>query len=200
LAGGQKGLEYLDNLYNSISKGSAYYIPEVQEKAAIFAGNRIQVELVFADDRLAQQITSLLRESGATVIRSGPSLEVDGDLGKILASALKDSNDMYHNDTQALKSRYSFGARQALFGWWKTLGQLEKVLTNQKRFKAAKMVALANQKAVETAYNYYGITAHKILDKLGVVIFSLIFYVIYTLWFGFGIMYMFEGWGMSLEH
>jgi uncharacterized membrane protein YfcA len=57
-------------------------------------------------------------------------------------------------DIQALKTRYPFEARQVLFGWWKTLGQLEKVLTNQKRFEAAKIVALANQKAVETAYNY----------------------------------------------
>jgi hypothetical protein len=27
---GHNGLEYLDNLYNSISKGSAYYIPKVK--------------------------------------------------------------------------------------------------------------------------------------------------------------------------
>jgi hypothetical protein len=27
---GKNGLDYLDNLYNSISKGSAYYIPEVR--------------------------------------------------------------------------------------------------------------------------------------------------------------------------
>jgi hypothetical protein len=28
----------------------------------------------------------------------------------------------------------------------------------------------------------------------------LIFYVVYTLWYGFAIMYMFEGWGLQLEH
>ena len=27
---GKNGLDYLDNLYNSISKGSAYYIPKVE--------------------------------------------------------------------------------------------------------------------------------------------------------------------------
>ena len=30
---GKNGLEYLDNLYNSISKGSAYYIPKVKKKS-----------------------------------------------------------------------------------------------------------------------------------------------------------------------
>ena len=38
------------------------------------------------------------------------------------------------------------------------------------------------------------------LKKIGVVIFSLVFYVIYTLWYGFAIMFMFEGWGLKLEH
>jgi hypothetical protein len=28
----------------------------------------------------------------------------------------------------------------------------------------------------------------------------LIFYVVYTVWYGFGFMYLFEGWGMKLEH
>lgn len=197
---GQNGLEYLDDLYNSISKGSAYYIPEIQEKAALFEGNRIEVELVFPDDRLAQQISSLFRESGAVVHVSGSSLKVDGDLAQILAGALKDSDNMYHNDTQKIRTKYAFEARQALFNWWIALGNLEKALKDQNKFNAAKVASLVNQKAVETSFNYYGINPQKIMDKLGVVIFSLIFYVIYTLWFGFGIMYMFEGWGMRLEH
>ena len=29
---------------------------------------------------------------------------------------------------------------------------------------------------------------------------SLIFYVIYTVWFGFAILYLFEGWGLGLSH
>jgi hypothetical protein len=33
-----------------------------------------------------------------------------------------------------------------------------------------------------------------------VVIFSLIFYVVYTLWYGFAIMFLFEGWGLQLEN
>jgi hypothetical protein len=87
-----------------------------------------------------------------------------------------------------------------LFNWWIALNNLEKALKDQKNFNAAKVASLVNQKAVETSFNYYGINPQKIMDKLGVVIFSLIFYVLYTLWFGFGIMYMFEGWGMRLEH
>jgi hypothetical protein len=53
---------------------------------------------------------------------------------------------------------------------------------------------------VEPAYNYYGIKAENIKDKAVIVIVSLVGYVIYTLWFGFAILFMFEGWGLKLEH
>jgi hypothetical protein len=56
------------------------------------------------------------------------------------------------------------------------------------------------KKALETSYNYYKIEPQKIGDRLGVVIFSLFFYVVYTLWYGFAIMFMFEGWGLRLTH
>jgi hypothetical protein len=54
-------------------------------------------------------------------------------------------------------------------------------------------------KAVEPAFNYYVIQAQKISDKIGIVFFSLVFYVIYTLWYGYAIMFMAEGWGLELE-
>ena len=36
--GGHNGLDYLDNLYNSISKGSAYYIPNLRDQNREFKG------------------------------------------------------------------------------------------------------------------------------------------------------------------
>jgi len=59
---------------------------------------------------------------------------------------------------------------------------------------------VALKKVVETSYNYYTIEPQKITDKMGIVIFSLVFYVVYTLWYGFSILFMFEGWGLRLEH
>ena len=77
---------------------------------------------------------------------------------------------------------------------------MDKDLKKQKKFKEAKVVALVVKKAVESSYNYYKIEPQKIRDRWGVVLFSLIFYVLYTLWYGFAIMFMFEGWGMALGH
>ena len=91
-------------------------------------------------------------------------------------------------------------ARQALFNWWTALNAMEKALTTQKKFNDAKMVATVRNRAVEVAFNFYRIEPQNISDKYGIVIFSLIFYVVYTLWYGFAILFMFEGWGMKMEH
>ncbi len=79
------------------------------------------------------------------------------------------------------------------------LTHMAKALKAQKMFEEADVVAMVTKKAIETAYNYFGIEAQKISDKYGIVIISLIFYVLFTLWYGFAILFMFEGWGLELE-
>ena len=62
----------------------------------------------------------------------------------------------------------------------------------------AKAVAEAAVKAVQPAYNYFGIEPEKMSDKAGIVVGSLGFYVFYTVLYGFALMYMFEGWGLKM--
>jgi len=197
---GQNGLEYLDSLYNSISKGSAYYIPKVKEETDNFTGNSIDVILNLSSEKQAQQTALLFRKGDAMVNASGAQLKVAGDLGKILGNCLSDADDMYMNQGKKVSSKYGYNEKRVLFNWWNALKAMDKALKGQKKFKEAKTVALVKKKAVETAYNYYKIQPQKISDRLGIVIFSLIFYVVYTLWYGFAIMFMFEGWGLRLEH
>jgi hypothetical protein len=197
---GQNGLDYLDNLYNTISKGSAYYIPKVREETQEYAGKAVTVTMVMAEEERARQAAPLFMKGGALVNVSGAEVKVSGDLGKILENCLADADLMYHNEGEKLSAKYGYQAKRVLLNWWVALHHMEKDLKNQKQFKEAKVVALVIKKAVELGYNYYEIEPQKIGDKFGIVIFSLVFYVIYTLWYGFGIMFMFEGWGMRLEH
>ncbi|MGD8366824.1 MAG: hypothetical protein PVG78_04200 [Desulfobacterales bacterium] len=197
---GHNGLQYLDDLYNSISKGSAYYIPKVKEEAAAFAGNQIQVTLEMKDDRQAQQTATLLMKSGALVNVNGSTLAVSADLGKVLENALEDADKMYYNQGAAVVQKYGYDERQVLYNWWTAFQVMDKSLKKQKKFKEANIILFASGKAVETAYNYYGIAPQHIMEQIWVVLLSLIFYVAYTLWYGFGIMFMFEGWGMELGH
>ena len=197
---GHNGLDYLDSLYNSISKGSAYYIPKLKDDAKAFNGSAVELSFAMANPAQAQQTAQLFMKAGALVNVSEAKLKVSGDLGKILENCLADSDALYKNDGKGLAAKYGYNERQALYNWWQAFKGVEKDLNNQKKFKEAKAVANISKKAVETCYNYYTIEPQSIMDRLGVVIFSLVFYVIYTLWYGFAILFMFEGWGMKLEH
>ena len=200
LFGGKNALENLDMLYNSISKGSAYYIPKAKKEAKPLNGTQVSVDLKLDSDKQAGQIASLFEKGGARVQVSGANLKVSGDLGQILENSLTDADSMYHNEGKRVSDKYGISEKEALYNWWEALKALDLALKKQKKFEAAKVVDLIQKKAVETAYNYYGIEPQKITDRYGVVSFSLIFYVVYTLWYGFAIMYMFEGWGLRLEH
>jgi hypothetical protein len=197
---GQNGMEYLDSLYNSISKGSANYIPKVKKETDTFKGNTVNMAMKMADEKQAQQTALLFTNAGATAEVSGGQLNVSGDLGNMLASCIEDSKNMYNNDGATVSNKYGYNERQVLYNWHTALKAADKDLKKQKLFKEAKTVALVIKKVVETSYNYYTIEPQKITDKMGIVIFSLVFYVGYTLWYGFAILFMFEGWGLRLEH
>ena len=196
---GHNGLNYLDSLYNSISKGSAYYIGGMKEEVATYGQKHIDVSITLPTEEMAKQAATLYNHNNALVNSSGNQLKVSGDLAMILTGCLDDADDLYANNDVDVQNRYGYHAREVLYNWWVSLHEIEKDLQKQKAFKDAKLIASVVKKAVEPSYNYYGIDAQKISDKLGIVLFSLIFYVIYTLWYGFAIMYMFEGWGMQLE-
>lgn len=198
---GLNALDYLDQLYNSISKGSAYKnVKELRESIGGFDGNRIDVSLTMHSEEEARQTSALFQKAEANVSISGPTLKVSGDLGKILANCLEDTDLMYANNGQKISAKYGYNEKQALYNWSVAAKELDKDLKKQKRFKEAKIVAASDKKAIEMAYNYYKIEPSQISTRWGLVIFSLIFYVVYTLWYGFAILYLFEGWGMQLEH
>ena len=125
---------------------------------------------------------------------------MSGSLGAILKGSLVDSEYMYNNDGASVTAKYVIDARRALYNWWTSLKLLDKSLKSQKEFAAAKVVNTVQKKAVEAAYNYFGVDPVQISDEMGMVAFSLVFYVVYTLWYGFAILFLFEGWGLKLSH
>ena len=197
---GKNGLQYMDDLYNCISKGSAYTIPNLKEKANKFMGDTVNLTLAMKDNDQAAKTASLLEKAGASVTISGSELKVNGDFGNILVNCLGDADLMYYNDGLKLSAKYNYSAKEVMYNWWKTLKAMDKDLKKQKKFEASKTISEVSKKGVELSYNYYKVEPQKVTDRLGILAFSLIFYVVYTLWYGFAIMFMFEGWGMRLEH
>ena len=197
---GQNSLDYLDALYNSISKGSANYIPDLRQEVGRLPEDPIVVTLTMTGEQQAGQTALLMLKSGATAGVSEREIKVSGSLREILTNCLDDAERMYLNDGKAVSGKYGYPEKNVLFNWWNAFKELDSELKRQKRFAEAKVVSLINKKAVETAYNYYEIEPQNIADRYGIILVSLIFYVVYTIWYGFAIMYMFEGWGMKLEH
>jgi hypothetical protein len=197
---GKNGLGYLDDLYNSISKGSANYIPAMRESAQKLEGQRATLNLTFNNADQAGQASLLFEKSGADVEATDAELTVTGDLEAIMANCLEDAEAMYYNQGEKVSAKYGYEERRVLYNWWTAAKEMDKNLSKQKKFKEAKVVADIQKKAIETAYNYYEIEPQKITERLGIIIFSLLFYVVYTMWYGFAFMFMFEGWGMQLDH
>lgn len=195
---GGNALNYLDNLYNSISKGSAYYIPKVEHLIKEHGSEVVTLNLKMTDPGTAKSVEQLLSKAGATTAVEGDHLMVNGDLDAIFSVCLEDAESAYHNRGEDLVARYNMEARSALHTWWLALGAMEKDLNRQKLFDAARLTHTVQAKTVECAYNFYGIEAQAIKDRWGTVLFSLVFYVLYTVWYGYGIMYIFEGLGFEL--
>lgn len=197
---GENGLCFLDNMFNSMSKGSAYYIPGMKIEADKLTGNTI--DLTITVDKAADReiLIKLLDQAGATASISGTDFAIKADLGRLLNACLIDSDTMYHNDGATVNQKYQTNERAVLFSWYQMFKKIEKELTREKQFKEAKIVSQVNQRAVETAYNYYKVEAKSVKTSASMLIFALVFYVIYTLWYGFGIMFIFEGLGMQIEH
>lgn len=90
-------------------------------------------------------------------------------------------------------------AKLAMYCWHMVLSDMDKALKKQKRFKEAAMIKEVMSKAVEVGYNYYGIAPESAGSRALMLTFDLVFYVIYTLWYGYAIFFMSEGWGLRMS-
>jgi hypothetical protein len=187
-------------MFNSISKDSAYYIPAVAEKARKHDGTPVTLNLKAADDRQAARMEKLFATAGASVAVEGAKLTVSGDLGKLLAAVLADADLMFKNDGAAVSGKYGYEEKRVLHDWHQALTSMTKDLNKQEKFKEAKTLRDVQTKAVEPAYNYYGVKAIPMSSMLWVALAALVGYVLYTIWYGFAILFLFEGWGLKLDH
>jgi hypothetical protein len=207
---GKNGMQYLDALYNSISKGSAYYIPKSKDEAAVTLGKQISVKFNGADDKLkidkdlqVKMIVDQLQKAGfqaAVDEKDSKKVKMDADLGALLLKSLEDADLMYHNDGGTISGKYGIDERQAMFNWARILKGTVKDLNKQEKFDEGTIVGEVMSKSIETSYNYYKIVPKNIGSCWWIVAGSLIFYVIYTMWYGYAILFMFEGWGMKFGH
>lgn len=197
--GGENAFHAADRLFNTISKGSSYYIPDLTEKVKEWDGKAFEVKISVSPEKLRDNVAKILMTNGAMVAQDGQALKVQGDLGSVLRAALKDSDVMYHNRGEEVKGRYGIPEKEALFAWWNALKAMDKALKEQQKFKESKAIGEVIARGVEVGYNYYGIAPEKASSRAGILAFALVFYVVYTMWWGFAIMYLFDGLGLEMK-
>jgi len=209
----QNGLQWADEMFNSLAKGSSYFIPKVTKSNEKFMGNMFAVTLKMgkAEDkpgdgekRAERSAQLFIVNEGARVEVNGDELKIEGDLGKVLAAALRDSETMYRNEGEKIKVLYGTvmkteDEKQMFRQWWNVLDKMNKQFVIEKKAAEAKIVSTVMKKSVEAAYNFYKVDAVKVKEKAGLMVFLLVFYVVYTMWWGFAIFFIFEGIGLSMK-
>jgi hypothetical protein len=191
-------LEKSDQIFNSISKGSTHYIASLEKKNQEYSGKTFKVDIKSKTAETAQHIAKIFTVAGATVTGQGSQLQISGDLGLVLKSVLKDCDAMFYNKDSELVAKYGFSGPDSMYAWWNGLKEMDKELKRQARFKEAAFVDTILKKGVEVSYNYFTIVPESAYSKAGILGFLLVFYVIYTLWWGYAIFFLFEGVGLQM--
>jgi hypothetical protein len=107
---------------------------------------------------------------------------------------------MYKNQGDAIKTRYGTDDEKKMFRqWYNAFTAIDKNLKKEGKVEQAKIISDVTKKAVETAYNYYKVDAIQVKEKAVLMTALLVFYVIYTMWWGFAIYYIFDGVGLSMS-
>lgn len=196
---GKNGLEFADESFNKLAKGSSYFIPKVTKSVEKAAGQMFSASINLEKNEDAVATEKILSAAGAKVTRNDVTLTVEGDAAVILESALRDADAMYNNNGKAVKDRYGMDEKKALKYWWTALGKIEKQMKKNKQIETAKVVSDVNKKAIEPGYNFYQIAANKVIDHAGMMSGLLVFYVFYTMWWGYAIFYLFDGIGLTMK-
>jgi hypothetical protein len=199
LVQGKNGLEFADESFNKLAKGSSYFIPKISKEVNKFAGRPLSASITLDRTEDAVAMEKILAMAGAKIIRNDVTLQVEGDIDVLLQSALADADAMYNNNGKAVADRYGMDEKQAIQHWWTALVKLEKQMKKGKNIETAKIISEVNKKGIEPGYNFYKIDANKVIDHAGMLSGLLVFYVFYTMWWGYAIFYLFDGLGLTMK-
>jgi hypothetical protein len=209
----QNGLDFADRMFNRLAKGSSYFIPKVAKNNEKFMGKMFSVTIKVdkpedkpgdAEARAKRASQLFIVNTGAKVEVNGAQLKIEGDLGQVLKAALEDSDVMFKNEGDKLKAKYAAAmgtedVKQIYRQWNNVLPKMDKSFKKEGKIEESQIVSDVTKKAIEASYNFYGIQAQKVSEHAGLMTVVLVFYVFYTLWYGFSIFFIFEGIGLNMS-
>lgn len=194
------GLDYADDLFNKLSKGSSYFIPMVQERVAKLESKEYTLSVVLKKESLMPIVVNIIQQAGGKAEAQGKNLTYTVNLQALLQKAVLVSDLMYNNNGEAVSKEYqNAAALKVSEAWWVLLSPSVKALQKQGAVAQASVVDAVLRRGIETGHNFYSVTATKVKDNILITVALLAFYVIYTMWYGFAIFDLFDGVGLTMK-
>jgi len=192
------GLEWADELFNQLAKNSIHFMPGAMKMAAKFEGVFIDIGVSSRWPGTDAQVAHIIRANGmfARVIGDG-RVRIIGDLGLLGKTAAADADLLFRGEEQRLQEKYGISGKEVIYYWWTAFDGLIRRYIQENRPSEANFAKYMTTRVLEPSYNFAKIKPKNISKNAGLVVFLLGFYILYTLWFGFSIMVLFEGLGIK---
>ncbi|MFH1146343.1 MAG: hypothetical protein V1736_01395 [Pseudomonadota bacterium] len=196
---GKTTIVYADDMFNSLAKGSTYFIPKYIEKTQKYVGQPLEATIKMKNADEAQKTALLFSRNGASAVVEGEKIKISGaDFGNTMLAAENDADLMFNDRGTEVAQKYGYDEKEAMYFWHTAFKSVIKELEKAERFEGSIFLGEVLTKVVEPGYNFYGIKPEKVKDHVGILVTFLTFYVIYTLWFGYSIYEMFNGVGLTM--
>ena len=197
--GGKNGLEYSDELFNKLAKGSSYFIPKLTGDLKGVEKQELAVSVKMENAGQAARAAKIFARGAPDTTSQGVQLLIKGNLAKLLGAVLEDSNSMYFDKGDEIREKYGMDEKEVMTTWWAALNRAVKELQKSRKTEQSNIILEVMKKGVEPAYNFYKIDPQSIGEKAFTATGLLVFYVLYTLWWGFAIFNLFDGLGLSMK-
>lgn len=193
------GLQWADGFFNQLSKSSSYFLPKVSEESVDYAGKSFWAQVTAQDPVIAEHLERVFAVAGAQTRLQGNTVELAGDLGAVARAVIADAESMYRGRERELQAAYGFTGREAIYCWWTALDAIYRQFLAEGDIPTSNFASMLRTKVCEPAYNFVGI-APRSPSEAGLPLFALLsFYLLYTVWYGFSILYLFEGLGITAQ-
>ena len=197
--GGKNGLEYSDELFNKLAKGSSYFFPKLTGDLKGVEKQELAVSVKMENADQAARAVKIFARGAPDTTAQGVQLNIKGNLAKLLGAVLEDSNSMYFDKGDEIREKYGMDEKEVMRTWWGALNRAVKELQKSRKTEQSNIIVEVMKKGIEPAYNFYKIDPRSIAEKAFTATGLLVFYVLYTLWWGFAIFYLFDGFGLSMK-
>lgn len=198
LAGNRAGVQLADDLFNQFSKNSAYHISSALKMAEKFRGVAIDISFNPRWPGADRSLTKIIEAQGMSGYSIGDGwVRIKGDLGLLGIAAARDADLFFKGSEKTLEGKYGLPGKDVIYYWWTAFDDLVRRYVQLNRVSEADFAKFMAARVLEPSYNFAGITPKKVTEEAGMISFLLLTYLAYTLWYGFSILYLFEGLGIS---